>query len=156
MIFFKHKNLFKMTDIIRIANINNYRLEINNNDLILTPINNYLTEEELLYKNDVTGSDINYCIITDDNNNIISNNSKYYFTILLDIYKSIPASVILQNTTFNIKLTNKNGINGYNWKPEINMSIQHKDAKGTLKEIINMVKINNYKIHIDIINYSSK
>ncbi len=150
-----------MNDIIRITNINNYHLEIINNELILTPINNYLTEDKLYSKN-ITNSTITYCIITDNNNNIISNNSNKYFTILLDIYKSISASVILQNTTFNIKLTNENGMSGYYWKPDINMSIQHKDALGTLKEIINMVKINNYKMHItirtidgEIINYKN-
>jgi uncharacterized protein YaiL (DUF2058 family) len=30
------------------------------------------------------------------------------------------------------------------------MSIQKKDANGTLKEIIKMIKINNYKIDIGI------
>jgi hypothetical protein len=60
------------------------------------------------------------------------------------------ASTILQNTTFNIKLTNENGNKGYEWCPEINMSIQRKDANGTLKEIIKMIKINNYKIDIGI------
>jgi len=145
-----------MTDIIRIKNINNYHLEIINNELILTPIRNYITEDELYNKN-INASKINYCIITDDDNN-----SNHYSTILLDIYKSMSASIILQNTTFNIKLTNENGKCGYIWKPEINMSIQGKDAPGTLKEIINMVKLNNYKIHItiklingDIIDYKN-
>ena len=42
-----------MSDIIRISNINNYKLELVNNQLILTPIqiSNYITENDLLSKN---------------------------------------------------------------------------------------------------------
>ncbi len=53
-------------------------------------------------------------------------------------------------TLFNFKLDNNNGIDGYNWNDEINMSFQSKDANGTLKEIINMLNINNYSIKIKI------
>jgi len=138
-----------MNDIIRIANINNYHLEIINNELILTPINNYITEDELYNKN-LKYSKVNYCLITDNTNNIISNNSNNYSSILADIYKSMSASIILQNTTFNIKLTNEAGRCGYIWNSNINMSIQGKDTIGTLKEIIKMVILNNYNIHINI------
>jgi hypothetical protein len=74
-----------MNDIIRIANINNYHLEIINNELILIPINNYITEDELYNKN-LKHSKVNYCLITDNTNNIISNNSNNYSSILADIY----------------------------------------------------------------------
>jgi len=62
----------------------------------------------------------------------------------------MPTQKILQNTNMNIKLTNENGIKGYSFYPELNLSIQGKDAKGTLREIINLVKLNNYKIDIYI------
>ena len=62
----------------------------------------------------------------------------------------MPTQKILQTTTFNFKLTNENGINGYNWCDNINMSFQSKDVKGSLKEIINMVKINNLTINLSI------
>ena len=100
-----------MNNIIRIPNINNYRQSIINNDLILTPIYNYISIDELLDLN-LTNSRINYCIITDIDEEIISNSNKY-FRILIDIYKSLSASFILQNTTFNIKLTNEDGNKGY-------------------------------------------
>ena len=137
-----------MNNIIRIPNINNYQQEIINNELVLTPIYNYITLHELLYKN-LTNSKINYCIITDTDNEIISNSIKYN-RILIDIYKYLPASFILQNTTFNIKLTNENGNRGYIWYSEINMSVQGKDSNGTFKEIIKMINLNNYKIDIGI------
>jgi hypothetical protein len=139
-----------MNNIIRIPNINNYHQAIINNELVLTPIYNYITLDELLDKN-LTNSKINYCIITDTNtdNEIISNSIKYS-KILIDIYKYLPASFILQNTTFNIKLTNENGNRGYTWYSEINMSVQGKDSNGTFKEIIKMINPNNYKIDIGI------
>ena len=139
-----------MNNIIRIPNINNYQQEIINNELVLTPIYNYITLDELLDKN-LTNSKINYCIITDTNtdNEVISNSIKY-IKILIDIYKYLPASFILQNTTFNIKLTNENGNRGYTWYSEINMSVQGKDSNGTFKEIIKMINLNNYKIDIEI------
>ena len=139
-----------MNNIIRIPNINNYQQEIINNELVLTPIYNYITLDELLDKN-LTNSKINYCIITDTNtdNEVISNSIKY-IKILIDIYKYLPASFILQNTTFNIKLTNENGNRGYTWYSEINMSVQRKEANLTFKEIIKMINLNNYKIDIEI------
>ena len=139
-----------MNNIIRIPNINNYHQAIINNELVLTPIYNYITLDELLDKN-LTNSKINYCIITDTNtdNEVISNSIKY-IKILIDIYKYLPASFILQNTTFNIKLTNENGNRGYTWYSEINMSVQRKEANLTFKEIIKMINLNNYKIDIEI------
>ena len=139
-----------MNNIIRIPNINNYHQAIINNELVLTPIYNYITLDELLDKN-LTNSKINYCIITDTNtdNEVISNSIKYS-KILIDIYKYLPASFILQNTTFNIKLTNENGNRGYTWYSEINMSVQRKEANLTFKEIIKMINLNNYKIDIEI------
>ncbi len=136
-----------MTDIIRISNISDYKQEIIDNELILTPIYNYIDENEL-YSKDLNNSIIESCLIL-DNDEIISNSMKY-FRILIDIYKSMAASTILQNTKFNIKLTNEKGYKGYYWCPEINMSVQLQNAIGTMKEIIKMIKINKYKINICI------
>ena len=139
-----------MNNIIRIPNIDNYHQAIINNELVLTPIYNYITLHELLDKN-LTNSRISYCIITDtDVDNTVISNSNKYNRILIDIYKYLPASFILQNTTFNIKLTNENGNRGYTWYSEINMSVQGKDSNGTFKEIIRMINLNNYKIDIGI------
>jgi hypothetical protein len=138
-----------MNDIIEIPNISNYKQEIINDKLILTPIYIIVNETELLSK-EFNNSKINYCIIKDNNDDIISNDKNKWFPILKDIYISLAASTILQNTTFNIKLTNENGNKGYEYCPEVNMSIQRKDANGTLREIIKMIKINNYKIDIVI------
>jgi hypothetical protein len=143
-----------MSDIIRISNINNYKLELVNNQLILTPIqiSNYITENDLLSKN-LRHSHINHCIIKDKDDNIILNNSNgiSYIKNLIDLYKNITTSIILQNTTFNISVREDYGGNkGYVWYPEIRLSIQSRDAHGTLREIIHMIRINEYKIDIEI------
>tara|TARA_A100001011_G_C14306209_1_gene843253 strand:+ start:2586 stop:2825 length:240 start_codon:yes stop_codon:yes gene_type:complete len=57
---------------------------------------------------------------------------------------------VLQTTTFNFKLTNENGEKGYNWCDDIRMSFQSKSAEGTLKEIVNMVKVNKLTIDLSI------
>lgn len=62
----------------------------------------------------------------------------------------MPTQKILQTTTFNFKLTNEKGEHGYNWNDSIRMSFQSKDSMGTLKEIINMVKVNKFTIKLSI------
>ena len=57
---------------------------------------------------------------------------------------------ILQNSKFNFKLENENGKKGYRWCSDIKMSFQSKDAKETLKEILNMVKVNQLTINLSI------
>jgi hypothetical protein len=79
----------------------------------------------------------------------ISNKLKYQ-PILTDIWVSMPTQKIFQTTTFNMKLTNENGLYGYKWCPKLNVSIQYKDANHTMKEIINMIKVNCYSINITI------
>ena len=74
-----------MNDIIQIPNINNYKQEIINNTLILTPIYINVNETELISK-EFNNSKINYCIIKDNNDDIVSNDKNKWFPILKDIY----------------------------------------------------------------------
>lgn len=137
-----------MSEVICIKNIERYISEIINGDLILTPKNIYITEEEF-NETIISNSTILKCLIKDEENNIISNKLKYR-PILNDIWISMPTQKILQTTTFNMKLTDENGKNGYNYIPTLKISIQGKDAKNTMKEIIKMVKLNNYSLDISI------
>lgn len=136
-----------MSEIIRIPNIEKYTQEIINGELILTPKESYITEDEI-NRTIFTQSKILKCIVK-NGEDIISNKLKYR-SILDDIWISMPVQKILQTTTFNMKLTNEGGLNGYKWCPKLNLSIQNKDAKYTMKEILNMIKINNYSIKITI------
>lgn len=134
--------------IIEIDNIENYTYQIKNNKKILYPKDKYLTYEELLISN-IIKSKIIKCNITNKKFECISSNKKKYATVLLDIWKTMPIQKIIQNTTFNIKLTNEN-TKGYRWIDELKYSFQSKDARGTLKEIIHMCNINCYNIEIEI------
>jgi hypothetical protein len=136
-----------MTEVIRIPNIENYTQEIINGELILTPKKQYITENEL-NMTDFISSTIEECVIKKEEE-IISIHKKYR-SILIDIWKSMPTQKILQTTTFNFKLTDENGEKGYNWCDDIHMSFQSKNATGTLKEILNMVKVNNFRINLTI------
>jgi hypothetical protein len=136
-----------MTEPIRIPNIENYTQEIINGELILTPKKQYMTENEL-NMTQITRSTIVECIIKKEEENISTNTS--YRSVLVDIWKSMPTQKILQTSTFNFKLTNEIGEKGYKWCDDIHMSFQNKDARGTLKEIINMVKVNKLTIKLSI------
>jgi hypothetical protein len=107
-------------------------------------------------------SKIENCIIKNINDEIISNNNKKFIRILIDILKTMDIEQISQKTSFCIKLY-KYTLEGYVWYPDLNLSIQYKDACSTLKEIIKLVDINNFLIYIkikldtgDVIQYGKK
>ena len=133
-------------NIIKIPNISDYIFEIIDNTLILTYKTQLITEDEL-YKHSLSYSSILECIINDEH---LEKTKIKYIDILIHIYKSMPINIILQNTTFNFKFDKIFGDKGYHWHDDINMSIQNKDANSTIKEIINMIKINNYTFYIKI------
>jgi len=136
-----------MVDIVRIPNISKYTQEIINDELILIPKKTYVDESDL--KNIcLTSSKINECVVK-NNENIIST-QKRYRSILNDIWKTMPAQKILQNTTFNIKLTDEKGFKGYDWNDDLKMSIQGRETNLVIIELINMIKLNNYSLEISI------
>ena len=112
-----------------------------------TPKKQYITENEL-NKIVFLHSTIEECIVKKEKE-IISTKQKYR-SVLVDIWKIMSNQKILQTTTFNLKSTIENGENSYKWCDDIQMSFQNKDAKGTLKEILNMVKVNNFSINLTI------
>jgi hypothetical protein len=144
-----------MTEVIRISNIDNYTQENINGELILRPIR-YITENEL-YMAVITHSSIEECVIKKRDNNVIISTNNSYRSVLIDIWKSLCCSScfmlpqqVVNISTFNFKLTRENGEHGYRWCEDIHMSFQNKNAKGTLKEIIHMVKENNLTIDLTI------
>ena len=136
-----------MTQVISIQNINQYIYTINENTLTLTPKNIDITEEELI-KTNLQSSKILECMIK-KNDEIISTKRKY-LSILNNIWQRMPIQKIFQTTSFNMKLTNEDGKDGYNWSNKLKISIQSRDANYTMKEILNMIKVNKYSIHISI------
>jgi hypothetical protein len=136
-----------MSEIIRIPNIEKYTQEIITGELILTPKESYISEDQF-NRTILNSSKILHCCVK-NGSDLVSDKLKYR-SILDDIWLSMPAQKILQTTTFNIKLTDENGVKGYIWCTKLNLSIQTRDAKYTTKEILNMIKVNNYSIEITI------
>ena len=115
--------------------------------LILSPLIHYITLEELNEVN-LKYSKVLICIIK--KKDTIISEKKRYFSILKDLWSCMPVQKILQTTTFNMKLTNENGTDGYNWCSDLHLSIQGKPADYTLKEILNMINVNKFSIEISI------
>jgi len=140
-----------MTEIIRIPNIENYKMEYINGDLILTPKQQliYITENEVMLTS-VKGSTILECNIKDAEGTSISSGKTQYKQFLVDIFKKMESISIIRISTFNFKLTEEHGLYGYHWDPCLKLSIQNKCANDTIKEIIRMVKFNKYTIKISI------
>ena len=135
-----------MSDIITIPDIQNYTFEIKDNVLILTPKYIKKTLQEM-YNINLTHSKIDLCVIYNDDK-IISEHTKFR-SILINIWKSMPTQLLLQNTTYNMKLAN-DGENGYRWINDINVSVQGKDSHGAFKEMVKMIQVNSYKCNIHI------
>ena len=108
----------------------------------------YITKDKLL-KTDLLSSTIEECIIEKNNGDIISDKKKYKL-LLIDIFKNMPVQKVLQNTNFNLHLADKKGDKVYNYNNDLNISIQSKNANETIKEIINMLDYNKYKMTIKI------
>jgi len=97
----------------------------------------------------MTGVKILKCIITNsETNSIISNDKTSYRGIMVNIWKSMSKRVIMDNTTFNIKESKENGAKGYYYQKDLKFSFQSKGANETWKEIIKMVRLNQY--HMDV------
>ena len=132
---------------IVIENISKYSLEFTNDSLVLTSKNIEITKDELL-KNDFKGSKIISAKIK--KGNVLISDKLRYRSILIDIWKTMDAQTILETTTFNVK-TEKDNENGYSWIEELGISFQSRDAKLTLKEILNQIEVNGLSIEIDIL-----
>ena len=111
------------------------------------------TESELI-SSCLKKSTILNCIIK-SGETIISTKKKY-ISILVDIWSTMKKQKILDNTTFNFLLLNVNGNRGYTWNDKIKMSVQNRDANGSMKEIITMIKLNKYIMEIKIKLKNSK
>jgi hypothetical protein len=132
---------------IRIQDIQNYIQEIDGDDLVLIPKENYISESDLCNIS-LKQSFVEQCNIKGKYEIISDGPSLECFRkILIEIWKKMPTQKILQNTTFNFKLQEENG---YVWCPDINMYFQYKNTNGTFQELLKMVKINKMTMQIKI------
>ena len=133
-----------MDNTIIIPNIQEFTQQIINGNLVLTRITPFIDESTLFQKKDLRKSTITECKI----NNIIINIHKYH-PILIYLYSTTNIETILQNTTLNI-LQQEIYDKGFCYYKQLGVSIQHADARRTLKEIINIIKIKNYNMELKI------
>ncbi len=132
-----------MDNTITIPNIQEFTPQIINGNLVLTRITPFIDEATLFQKN-LRGSTIVECKI----NNIINDIHKYK-KLLIYLYSTTDIETILQNTILNISQQEiyEKGFEYYN---QLGVSIQGADARRTLKEIINIIKIKNYSMELKI------
>lgn len=83
-------------DTIIIPNIQDFRQQIINGNLVLTRINHFI-DEATLFKKNLRGSTITECKINNVNNDI-----KKYKKLLIYLYSTTDIETILQNTILNI------------------------------------------------------
>ena len=142
-----------MNEPIIIHNISDYTFQIKDGNLVLHKINNvndnnnYITDKELS-KLCLSNSVINKCLVK-DNDKVITDKTNYS-AIMKDIWKQMHLSNIFNINQSTYKFVNDKK-KGQIYFREINKYYWGKDANGTLKEILNMIKISNYTIDLSII-----
>lgn len=152
--------------IITIPNIDAYEKVYANGELLLIPYTDLTREKILDY--DFKIARIDFCNVfrSHDDERI----TRTHFpnvnpnSIITDIWLSMEVSKILENTTFDVKVSNGKIEEGYDWYiPKLNLSYREKkDMKDYVLEIYNMTEINHYKIHLridlgynEVINYKN-
>ena len=132
-----------MDNTITIQNIQQFTQQIINGNLVLTRITPFIDEATLFRKN-LRGSTITECKINNVNNDIHK-----YKKLLINLYSTTDIETILQNTILNIsreEIYDK----GFEYYKQLGVSIQGAEAKRTLKEIINIIKIKHYSMELKI------
>jgi hypothetical protein len=104
----------------------------------------FLAIERTLFKKNLSGSTITECKINNDNHEI-----KKYTKLLIHLYSTTNIETILQHTILNISQQEiyEKGFKYYN---HLGVSIQGADSRRNLKEIINIIKINNFSMELKI------
>lgn len=138
-----------MDNTITIPNIEEFTQQIINGNLVLTKIIPFIDELTLFQKN------LRRSTITDCKINNINYNIKKYKKLLIYLYSITDREIILQNTILNIsqqEIYDK----GFQYYNKLGVSIQGADARRTLKEIINIIKIKKYSMELKIKLYNDE
>ena len=153
-----------LKEIIKMINVNKYNIKLSikletctiinfkkkfqeniNDDLLLTPKKKYITENEL-NKIDFTFSKIKMCIVK--NKEIIISNHTNYNHIFCDILDTMTKEIILEKLCYTKESDKKK--EGYYWSSKHKIEWRGKDASSALKEILKIIKINEYSIELSI------
>ena len=129
-------------------NQNDFEIIEKDNQIIVKPktkIIKIVSLNDFDVKTNFKHSEITSCFINDKRP---SNNK--YMGILKDVYKIINSGkIITKKTKLNYEIGEKND-KGFEYFKDLSISIQHKEAKGTLEEIFNQCIENNIKLEMDI------
>jgi hypothetical protein len=147
-----------MSEVIRIENIQSYTLVISDNTLTLTPkeLGNLTEEPEILTEDklrmlDFRNVTIKSSVIKSDST-IISEKTTLVCA-LFDILNSMTREQVIETTNLNYILNHnkEDGTGDYYWSRVLNMSFYCAiNDNDIIKEILHMVKINNYTINFSI------
>ncbi len=85
-----------------------------------------------------------YCRIND-----IDIDARKYKKLLIYLYSNTDIATILQNTALNISRQERYN-KGFEYYKQLGISIQGADARRTLREIINIIKIKKYSMGLKI------
>lgn len=134
---------------INIPDISNYNISFINNTLVLIPRIPLEIKQEYnldnILNNDFKNSKIQECIINNTKKDI-----HHYRTVLLYIYGISDKKIIITNSKCNIR-TDKINTHGFKWYEKIGLSIQGCDANKTILETVNMCKLQQIKLVLDVL-----
>jgi len=133
-----------MAEVI-IVSVDMYNCEVRNGEYTFTPKYQNI-EEDILNDTDLTKSKITKCLIKEEDK--IISTATTYRSILIDIWKTMPVNDIRKKSTFTFKSIYENGVSGYKWCDDIQMSFSNRNANQSVKEIIKMVKFNKLTIKL--------
>jgi hypothetical protein len=126
-----------------IPNINKYNYKKINGSLVGERINPFV-DESTLFRYNLLGSKLVEFIIDD-----VIIDVKKYMKILKFLYLNMNKETILQNTTLNISIQEIND-KGFKYYENLGLSIQGADARRTLKEIINIIRVKKSNMEMTI------
>jgi hypothetical protein len=147
-----------MSKVIRIENIQNYTLVISDNTLTLTPKElGILTEEpEILTEDKLRMLDFRNVTILSSvikSDSAIISEKTTLVCVLFDTLNSMTREQVIETTNLNYILNHntEDGTGDYYWSRILNISFYCAiNDNDIMKEILHMVKINNYTINLSI------
>jgi len=109
-----------------------------------------VTTPEELEAIDFRGSAIVRCRVTGGDKTTVITEQTECTAALVDVWATMCAQKVLQNTSFDFKLTDENGAEGFHWSDALRMSFRRQDATATMREIRRMVELNGYSMDMTV------
>ena len=144
------ENYFQTIESSFTFNPEKFNIEFINGLFVCSIKDKILNETEMLMK-DYNYSKIQKCILKKNSRVLFKTENISYRKLLIKLWCQLPINQLLRVTTYNMKLTNEKGFNGYVWCDKLNLSIQDKQANLAVREIINITKSCGFCIELQIL-----